>query len=367
MTLLRLIITLLMVSTATAALAAGDYFTLEEYYRLHPEQAQRAKPFSELVRSPGRPVASPEPLPKIRISVIYPGKQASDYWRRSVAAFRKRLEQIGIPHTIDEYFSTPGVDYRVQEAQIRTALSKDPDYLVFTLDAKKHQRVIERIITRSRPRLILQNITTPLKRWEGKQPFLYVGFDHATGARMLADYFLKKTGHRGKYAVAYFTMGYVSAMRGDTFIDYISRRSDLELAEAFYTDGKREKAREGTLRLLEKSTDIAFIYACATDVALGVVDALLETGNSGRILINGWGGGSSELEAIAEGTLDVTVMRINDDNGVAMAEAIRLDVEKQTEAVPVVYSGDFVLVEKGIAETELKRLKTHAFRLSGME
>ena len=44
-------------------------------------------------------------------------------------------------------------------------------------------------------------------------------------------------------------------------------------------------------------------------------------------LINGWGGGSAELEAIERGDLDVTVMRMNDDTGIAMAEAIKWDLD----------------------------------------
>jgi autoinducer 2-binding protein LuxP len=76
------------------------------------------------------------------------------------------MDEIGIRYELSEYFSKPAVDYRIQERQMRTALNKNPDYLVFTLDARSHRRLIERIITRRRPKLILQNITTPLRAWE---------------------------------------------------------------------------------------------------------------------------------------------------------------------------------------------------------
>ena len=60
-------------------------------------------------------------------------------------------------------------------------------------------------------------------------------------------------------------------------------------------------------------------------------------------------------------------MRINDDNGVAMAEAIRLDLEGRSGEVPQIYSGQFALVEKDITRQDLHRLKQSAFRYSGME
>lgn len=58
-------------------------------------------------------------------------------------------------------------------------------------------------------------------------------------------------------------------------------------------------------------------------------------------------------------------MRMNDDNGVAMAEAICLDIMKKTDQVPTVFSGEMVLVEKGISNAELDALIRRAFRYSG--
>jgi autoinducer 2-binding protein LuxP len=147
----------------------------------------------------------------------------------------------------------------------------------------------------------------------------------------------------------------------------VNRESQLKLVDAVYTDGKRSKAFISTLQILDQHPNVAFLYSCSTDVSLGAIDALLKTGKNGDILVNGWGGGSSELDAIVNGTMDVTVMRMNDDNGVAMAEAIRLDLEKRPDELPLVYSGDFVLVKKGISDAELKRLKAQAFRYSGVE
>ncbi|MCO4789370.1 ABC transporter substrate-binding protein, partial [Vibrio cholerae] len=72
--------------------------------------------------------------------------------------------------------------------------------------------------------------------------------------------------------------------------------------------------------------------------------------------------GSAELEALAKGELDVTVMRMNDDTGVAMAEAIKWDLEGK--AVPLVYSGDFEVVTKQDSAARISELKARAFRYS---
>jgi autoinducer 2-binding protein LuxP len=347
--------------------ALDDYITVQEFHTLHPEQVEHMEKFTDIVRKSGQPITAGTQQQPIRIAFIYPGEQVSDYWRRSVTSFKQRMDEVGIQYEVFEYFSKPAVDIRLQEQQMRTALEKDPDYLVFTLDAQQHQRVIERLITKGRPKLILQNITTPLRSWEGKQPFLYVGFDHATGSEMLADYYLKHTQGEGEYAVLYFSQGYVSAMRGDTFIEYLKEQTNLKLVASYYTDGDREKSKQATLEILQEHPTVKFIYACATDVAIGAIDALRQAGRLGDIPVNGWGGGSSELTAIMDGDMDATVMRMNDDNGVAMAEAIRLDLEGRDTEIPTVYSGDFVLVQKGIRQDELNTLKARAFRYSGID
>ncbi len=100
--------------------------------------------------------------------------------------------------------------------------------------------------------------------------------------------------------------------------------TNFALKSSFYTKSDKESAYQAAKISIEKDKDLNFIYACATDVALGAADAIHESGRD--ILLNGWGGSSAELEAIEKGDLDVTVMlRMNDDTGIAMAEAIKWD------------------------------------------
>lgn len=130
----------------------------------------------------------------------------------------------------------------------------------------------------------------------------------------------------------------------------------------YYTDVNKEKAKLATLDLLSRDSNLKFIYACSTDIAFGVIEALKEKNLLGQIKVNGWGGGSNELTAIENNLLDITVMRMSDDSGVAMAEAIKLDITNQAYKVPTIYSGEFAIVEKGIEQAELEKLKNRAFR-----
>lgn len=343
-----------------ADMGMSEYWSYQDFLDAHPGQKETAEKFAVRVREKAQ---SREVLSKpVRVAMIYPGKEASDYWYRSASSFEARMRELNLPYEISPFFTKPGTNaVRVQEQQIAEALKGDPDYLIFTLDAFRHRIIIERILARGRPKLILQNITTPVRAWGQNQPFLYVGFDHSLGSTMLADRFLELFPEPVTYALFYGPRGYVSSMRGGAFKKTIHKRGDVKQIESYYVGFNREKAKKAALALFEREKSVPFIYACSTAIALGVIDAAKEIGRLDEVKVNGWGGGSSELDAIEKGELDFSVMRMNDDNGVAMADAIALDGDGRSDEVPTIYSGDMVLVEKGV---DVEKLKKRAFRYS---
>jgi autoinducer 2-binding protein LuxP len=343
--------------------ASEEYIFVDEYYKNGSYKQKHFQSFAKSVRQYGVDKLKDNNT-KIKIYMVYPGNQVSDYWRRSKDSFEKRLKELGINYELIDYFTKPNIQISQQAKALFKSLHDNTDYLIFTLDVKKHTKFIENILQRQKPKLILQNITTPLKKFD-KQPFLYVGFDHTIGTKILANEYINQMPKNANYAILYGTNGYVSKMRGDYFKTYVEQNSNFKLLDSYYTDFDKDRAKLATLDLLKNHKKIDFIYACSTDIALGVIEVLKEKKLIGKIKVNGWGGGSSELDAILDGSMDFTVMRMNDDNGVAMAEAIKLDLQKKSQDVPLIYSGDFELVKKGITQDRLDLLKQKAFRYSG--
>ena len=340
----------------------GQYIRLSEYLLLHPEQAQKMTQFSEHVRSPARPLKTPNKK-TVKLAVIYPGEQTSSYWRKSVLTIKKRLTELNINYEVKTYFSRPGIDLALQSQQLNSAIQWNPDYLIFTLDALRHQAMIERILLRGSPKLILQNITTPLQRWSELKPFLYTGFDHEYGSTLLAQEMLKNE-QKGDYSMLYFAPGYVSQMRGDTFIQHASKHPQLNKVSSYYTKGDRSIAYKATLNTLKKNPNINMLFACSTDIALGAADGLEEMGKLEQVVLNGWGGGENEIKALGDNLIDLTVMRMNDDSSVAIAEAVKLDLTQQTNSVPDIYSGDIVLIDREVDKHTIRKLEERAFRYS---
>ncbi|MFA0146634.1 substrate-binding domain-containing protein [Vibrio lentus] len=338
----------------------NGYWEYQDYLSKFPEQKALTDKMIEAVQNHPVPLRKIQDEP-ITISVVYPGQQISDYWVRNIEAFERRLDKLRINYQINQVFTRVNADITQQSISLQEAIENKTDYLIFTLDTTRHRKFIEHVLTSTDTKLILQNITTPVRSWADRQPFMYVGFDHATGSLKLAEYFKSNSKSDSQYSVLYRSEGYISDARGDTFIHDVNTDTNFALKSSFYTKSDKESGYQAAKISIAKDKDLDFIYACATDVALGAADAIRESGRD--ILLNGWGGGSAELEAIERGDLDVTVMRMNDDTGIAMAEAIKWDLTGL--AVPTVYSGDFELVTKEDSPERISELKQRAFRYSG--
>jgi autoinducer 2-binding protein LuxP len=296
---------------------------------------------------------------EIKIAIVYPGLQSSDYWERSISALKGRLDDLGVKYALDIRFSKPHIQQALQEEQIIEMLKHNPDYLVYTIDSIRQQRMIEILLQRDKPKLIIQNLTRPIVDWYDIQPLIYIGFDHVDGARKLAKYFMQRFPENTQYGIVFWGKGVVSDQRGLTFERKIGNYHQLKTS---YFAETSLQAKRAVLAMLNDYPDIKYMYVCATDAALGAIEALQELGRS-DVEINGWGGGQAELKAFQKGQLDVVLMRMNDQNGIAMAEAIRLDM--QGWSIPNVYAGDFHLLTQDMERNIIERFISDAFIYSG--
>ena len=330
---------------------------------LLPLSAQKtSQDFNLLVQEKGNAIEEGFVKKPVKIAFATPLMQISDYWRRSIDSFKGRMDEIGIKYEISE-FSTKVDENRKLRECIRLALNTNPDYLVLTPNDKDDEAIISRLLAQKKVKVIMQNVTSVNEKWEENQPLIYIGFDQKMGTVKLADRYMEIFGRKEsvKYAILYHIPGnQVSRLRGDYFNEIINE--NFQLVREFYTDGNRENSRKAALQIIDKHPDIDFIYACSTDIAFGIIDALKEKGIIDKVVVNGWGGGASELKSILNKDLNFTVMRMNDDNGVAMAEAVRMDL--YSKSIPMVYSGEMIVVGEETDRAVIDNLKMRAFRYS---
>ncbi|MCV6587806.1 MAG: substrate-binding domain-containing protein [Marinobacterium sp.] len=347
----------MLLSPVVQAGKQADYWTYDEYYRLHPEQQAVSGALIDAVRKAAIPLRY-DGRP-VRVGIIYPSFQFSNYWPRSVKSFELRMQELNIPYELRTRYTRPNTEVSMQVRQIEEMLAWQPDYLVYTLDSPRQRMVVERLVRGSNIKVILQNITTPVKEWGKDQPFMYIGFDHAEGARILARYLRKRLSAGTEYGVVFRSKGFISDMRGLTYIHAVDGFHNL--SASYYTDSSRKGGYEAAHKIVKDNPQISYIYATSTDTALGTVDALAELGRT-DIIVNGWGGGAEEIAELRKGNLQVVLMRMNDGNGVAMAEGIRRDL--QGLPVPLIFSGDFIVLDDRMSAQQISDLEASAFRYS---
>ncbi|WP_417812370.1 hypothetical protein, partial [Thalassospira alkalitolerans] len=108
------------------------------------------------------------------------------------------------------------------------------------------------------------------------------------------------------------------------------------------------------------------VHTANTAMGIGAVEAQIASGKTEDFYTTAWGGTSLELDAIRDGTLDATPMRMSDDIGSAAAESVKAVLEGRADELPLVFLGRMVIAHKGMSGEEIDALEAEAFRYSGL-
>lgn len=345
--------------------AAKDrgFFLLDEYHAHAPRQVALMQQFLKVVQSDPVPTAVWLDRP-LRIAIMFPSLETSDAWARLNIALRRRLIELKIPFRATEFMVRSG-EHERQAVQIEQVLAGNFDYVIIGPSEYLAQKSnLERLAART-PTLIM-NIVNPFVDTLGtrRQAFTHIGYDHSVGARLLCDWVVKETGGQGTFALLRYIRGLIDDQRSNVFRDCVIGKSNMRLATEFEADGDREKAFTGANAILSRHPDIRMMHSGSTAVAFGAIAAVIERRVAGKVILNGWGGGADELRAIAEGRLQVTPFRVQDDWGVSVAEAIKLHIEGKQ--VPLVVAVTMKIIDYRMSRADIDKAVSHAFRYSGI-
>lgn len=342
----------------------SEVYTMLELHERDPEEARKLEELREVVAADAVPVDLDLDEP-VKIAFVYPSFDLSEGWSRGATAFEARLDEFGFPYELQEFGSAID-DHTMQANHISTILAGDWDYVLLGPTELDTQRtVIRDLIDDPDTEVIIWNYNTPIREWdEMGQPLSYVGFDHAEGGQLLCEWMKEEVEPGGTFATMHFTLGFLDDQRVGTFVECIA--DHMEHVYEHFADGTREMAYEGTNAAVAAHPDLTHIHAANTATALGTLSALQEQGLADEIIVNGWGGGQEELDSILEGGLKVTPMRMQDDFGVIPAEMIRMHLEGNADSIPLIASGEIVLVDYRFSEDDVAELTEYAFRYSGV-
>ncbi len=328
--------------------------------------------FRDVISADAVPI-SVEVADPVTIALVFPSLDLSDAWARGHAGLVGRLDELGVPYQLDT-FGTSHDDHSLQLAHLETTMARGYDYVIVgPTEILVQMSIIEEMIEAGIG-VIVWNYSTPLQEWgearypEGGQPLAYVGFSHAEGAHILGEYFVERLRNEvdGTPKVAHLRgiPGITDDQRSGVAMQHF-QDAGFEIVHETYANWARDQGYAATLNIAGAYPDVDHIHIVSTAMAIGAVEALDEVGRAGEILLNGWGGGSEEQLHLLEGNLHATVMRMQDDWGVALAEIIKFDLEGRIDEVPLAVSGGMQLVDDTFTRADIDAILEYAFRYSG--
>lgn len=301
----------------------------------------------------------------VNIAVIYPSQDVSDFWLRSYLAMEARLNEMALKFEATQFASNMG-DFLLQSSYSEQVARDDFDYVIFgPSELEAQQDDIKRLMDAGK-KVIVLNFDTPLKAWGDNQPLMYTTFSHLFGALNICNWVVGNLGTTGTYAMNRGIPGGVDDQRSGGFKDCLEEKSDWEMAYEHYGDFQREGGFNGTQQILSAYPEVTLIHNANTAMAMGSISAVQVADVGERVDVTAWGGTGDELEALRNGELLATPMRMSDDVGVAIAEAIRADIEERSSDIPLVFLGRIDIVSSESGPEVVDAFEKEAFRYTGI-
>lgn len=304
---------------------------------------------------------------EVKIALIYPSADVSDFWARNYLALTKRLDQLGIAYDTTE-FASRQIEHSLQSTYA-SQVEQDADlydYVIFGPSELATQADnISKLAANDGFSTYVWAFHTPLKDLEN-QPDAWFDFSSAAGALVMCDYMIERLGEGVTMAMNRGIPGITDNQRSGDFKACVEEKANWETAYEHYGEYQREGGFEGTSLIMQAYPEANVIHNANTAMAMGSVEAQVSLGKEKDIFSTGWGGTGLELDAIRRGELDATPMRMGDDVGAATAEAIKADLEERADELPLVFLGRITVAHDQMSEKEIDTLEQEAFRFSGV-
>jgi autoinducer 2-binding protein LuxP len=332
------------------------------YYQVQTDDV--LENMQEIVGKPATPMENP-PSEPISIAVVYPSQDVSDFWLRSYLAMEARFNELGLPFEAVQFASNMG-DFLLQSTYAEQVARDDYDYVIFGPSELQAQQDDIKKIMDSGKKVIVLNYDTPIQEWGDDQPMMYTTFSHLFGALNICNWVVENLGTEGTYAMIRGIPGGIDDQRSGGFQNCLEEKSNWQLAYEHYGDFLREGGFNGAQLIVSGYPDVTLLHNANTAMAMGAISAVQALDLGDELCVTAWGGTGDELDALKNGELCATPMRMSDDVGVSMAEAIRMDIEGRHDEIPLVFLGRIDIVSGKSSPEDVQAKAEEAFRYTGL-
>lgn len=349
-------------SFASSTQAANMVLNLideHDFYQAIPSQSPLTEQFTTMVNSPPIPIRVAQRSP-VRIAVMLFGDMDSIDNEALLLSFELRMRELNIDYRLDTYVDSS--EYEKDFTPYFKMEADQPDYIVMTKLGFIQRRFLERFLHLGKPKVILYDFASPLTHWMRYPPLMYIGFDQGLATKKLASYLDRQLPVETSISALVLPESYLGHARCDLFLDEMTRFGRRINLIRVVSDNK-EEAFHVAQALLEEET-AGFIFSCSQNISEGVVAALKEEKLSPIVQTNAWGLSLNGLSDLKSKRVKVSMFFMKDNLSVAVAEAIKLDIEGRN--VPNLYIANATLVSENLDSESLKLMVDKIYQYSAM-
>ncbi|MCE3266887.1 MAG: ribose transporter, substrate binding protein [Solirubrobacterales bacterium] len=228
--------------------------------------------------------------------------QEIPYFRDWQAGATAKAEELGWDVTGEYGNTTP--EQQVQ--QVENALVQQPDAMVITpIDEESLVPALQQASDQD-----IAVITLGATVSDPNVITSFVARDNYDIGKQKAEYVVEQLGGKGKVGIIHGIRGLTfSEEQAKAYEDVLSAESGIEVVDGPYTGGfSADLGLDATANMLTSNPDLNAIIYDNDDLALGGAEAVRNAGiNLDDIVIVGTDGGEPALDAVEDGTIDMTI------------------------------------------------------------
>jgi ribose transport system substrate-binding protein len=243
--------------------------------------------------------SSPTPAAgeKPYIAIVSKGSQ-HQFWQAVEKGAYDAALALGAEITYEGPASESEVDKQL--TMLQTALDKNPAAICFAaLDSKAATPYLEQAQSKKIPVVGFDSGV------DSDIPVTTVSTDNIAAAGEAADQMAKLIGEAGKVAViVHDQTSQTGTTRRDGFVNRIAEKyPNIEVVAVEYGAGDPVKSADLAKAIMTANPDLKGFFGANEGSAKGVLNALKETGNEGKIVAIGYDSGQQQIDAIKSGVM----------------------------------------------------------------
>jgi len=240
---------------------------------------------------------APQQAEKLYIPLISKGFQ-HQFWQAVKQGAEQAATDLNVEITFEGPESEAMVDKQVEMFQ--TALDKSPDAICLAaVDSKAFEPLLEQAKAANIPVIGFDSGV------ESDIPLSTAATDNIAAAALAADKMAELIGSEGQIGVIVHDQTSRTGIdRRDGFVNRIAEKyPNIEIVDVQYGGGDHLKSTDLAKAMIQANPDIKGFFGANEGSAIGVLNAVVELGMEGKIVVIGYDSGQQQIDAVRAGTM----------------------------------------------------------------